>query len=74
MNMMKALIPSTILTLILSAFVGPSGIHGSYLNFQSAVIGGYTFYWSWTFFFLAMGFNGCLLMLRSTAGDSAEQN
>ena len=26
------------------------------------------------FFFLAMGFNGCLLMLRSSAGDSAEQS
>ena len=74
MNMMKALIPSTILTLILSAFIGPSGIHGSYLNFQSATIAGFAFYWSWTFFFLAMGFNGCLLMLRSRDGDAAERS
>jgi hypothetical protein len=62
MNMMKALIPSTILTLIVSAIVGSTGARESFLNIQSAAVAGHSFYWSWTFFFVAMALNGCLVL------------
>lgn len=64
MNLMKALIPSTILTLILSALVGYMGSQASFLNLQAYGIGGYTVYWSWTLFFVTMAINGCLTLAR----------
>lgn len=73
MNMMKALIPSTILTLIVSALVGPAGLEGGFLNMQHAVLGGYAFYWSWTLFFTAMALNGAIaLRLARTGGGASD--
>lgn len=64
MNMMQALIPSTILTLIVSALVGHFGSAHAFLNLQNAEIGGYAIHWSWTLFFIAMAINGGLVLLR----------
>ena len=69
MNMMKALIPSTILTLIVSALVGPAGLEGGFLNMQGALVGGYAFYWSWTLFFTAMALNGCIVLRLARRED-----
>jgi hypothetical protein len=72
MNMMKALIPSTILTLIISALVGRVGPEGGFLNLQDAAIGGYVLYWSWTLFFVAMALNGALVLQMVRNENSAE--
>jgi hypothetical protein len=72
MNMMKALIPSTILTLIISALVGRVGPEGSFLNLQGAAIGGYVLYWSWTLFFVAMALNGALVLQMARGEGPAE--
>lgn len=61
MGLMKALAPSTILTLIVSAVVGPTGSPGSFLALESATIGGHSFYWSWPFFLIVMAINGLLI-------------
>lgn len=63
MTMMKALIPSTILTLIVAAVVGSSGSGSGYLNLQHADVGGFMFWWSWPFFMTTMALNS-LLVLR----------
>jgi hypothetical protein len=74
MNMMKALIPSTILTLIVSALVGRTGLQGGFLNLQDAVIGGYALYWSWTLFFVAMALNGgIVLQMARREGPAATE-
>lgn len=69
MGLMKALIPSTILTLMISAVVGSAGSRGGMLVLQSASIGGHSFYWSWPFFMTVMAIN-CLLITRMTKGVS----
>jgi len=76
MNMMKALAPSTILTLMLSALVGQAGAGTGFLNLRSFEIGGYVVYWSWTLFFAAMAINACLLleMARREGKATAEPN
>ena len=63
MSLMKALIPSTILTLIVAAIVGPNGDGGNILTLESASIGHHTFFWSWPFFMLVMALN-CVLITR----------
>ena len=66
MGLMKALIPSTILTLIVAAINGSSGAIGSaggLLTLESAKIGGQSFYWSWPFFLTVMAIN-CVLITR----------
>jgi hypothetical protein len=61
MTLMKALIPSTILTLIVSAIVGSSGSAGGVLDFESATLNGYSFTWSWPFFLGVMALNSCIV-------------
>lgn len=64
MGLMKALIPSTILTLIVAAINGSSrtiGSGGGLLVLESARIGGHSFYWSWPFFLTVMAINGVLI-------------
>lgn len=61
MGLMKALIPSTILTLIVAAIVGPSGSTGSFLALESTTIAHFAFYWSWPFFLTVMAINGLLI-------------
>lgn len=73
MNMMKALIPSTILTLLVSALVGYGGAGRGFLNLQAGSLIGYQVFWSWTLFFVAMALNGALVLrIRSQEGTSAE--
>ncbi|MFA7602405.1 MAG: hypothetical protein WCY29_05300 [Novosphingobium sp.] len=60
---MKALVPSTILTLIVAAIVGPNGSNGSFLTLESMRVAGYSFYWSWPFFLTVMTLN-CILITR----------
>jgi hypothetical protein len=61
MGLMKALAPSTILTLIVSAVVGPTGSSESFLALERATISGHSFYWSWPFFLTVMAINGILI-------------
>lgn len=70
MSLIKALVPSTILTLIVTAIVGSSGTHGSFLTLESASFGGHTFYWSWPFFLIVMAIN-CALITRIAKDVSA---
>lgn len=64
MALMKALVPSTILTLMVAAIVGLSGSRANMLNLESAAIGGWPFYWSWPFFLIVMMLN-CLLIAHA---------
>ena len=57
MTLMKALIPSTILTLIVAAIVGSSGSSGSLLDLETFKIGSGSYYWSWPFFMVVMALN-----------------
>lgn len=61
MGLMKALVPSTILTLIVAAIVGAPGTTGNFLTLESATIGGHSFYWSWPFFLIVMAINSLLI-------------
>jgi len=61
MGLMKALVPSTILTLIIAAIVGSTGSNGSFLTLESATIGGHSFHWSWPFFMTVMAINSLLI-------------
>lgn len=53
MTLVKALVPSTLLTLAVAAIVGSAGSRGSYLNLQDAAVNGHVIYWSWPFFLIA---------------------
>lgn len=61
MDLMKALVPSTILTLIVAAIVGSTGSTGSFLTLESATVAGHSFHWSWPFFMTVMAINGVLI-------------
>jgi hypothetical protein len=54
MTLVKALVPSTILTLVVAAAVGSAGSSGNFLNLQDASISGHLFYWSWPFFLVTL--------------------
>jgi hypothetical protein len=62
MNLMKALVPSTILTLIVAALVGATGSNGGILYLQSAKVAGFAFHWSWPFFLNVMALNSVLVL------------
>lgn len=70
MSLMKALVPSTILTLIVAAMVGSNGSNGNFLTLESTSVSGHTFYWSWPFFMTVMAIN-CVLITRIAKGVSA---
>ncbi len=53
MTLVKALLPSTILTLAVAAVVGSAGSTGGFLNLQDAHLSGHVIYWSWPFFLVA---------------------
>jgi hypothetical protein len=55
MTLVKALVPSIILTLAVAAAVGSAGSSGNFLNLQDAKVSGHVFYWSWPFFLVALG-------------------
>ncbi len=50
MDFFKALIPGTILTLVVSAIFGSARSKAGYLNVTHELIQGVGFYWSWTLF------------------------
>jgi hypothetical protein len=70
MNLMKALVPSTILTLLVAALVGATGSNGNFLKLEGATLGGHAFYWSWPFFLTVMALN-CVLVARISKGVNA---
>lgn len=70
MGLMKALAPSTILTLIVTAIVGSTGATGGFLMVERATVSGYHFHWSWPFFMTVMALNS-LLITRIVKGVSA---
>ena len=62
MTLMKALIPSAILTLLVAAIVGSSSSTGGILDLESIRIGGSSYYWSWPFFLVVMALNCCIVI------------
>lgn len=71
MSLMKALVPSTILTLFVAALVGASGsgaARSSFLALDTASLAGYPVFWSWPFFLTVMAIN-CLLVTRLAKTD-----
>lgn len=70
MNLMKALVPSTILTLLVAALAGVSGSAGHFLKLEGATLAGHAFYWSWPFFLTVMAIN-CVLVTRMAKGVNA---
>ena len=61
MSLVKALVPSMILTLMVGAIAGFSGSRVNMLNVESAAIGGWPFYWSWPLFLTVTAIN-CMLI------------
>lgn len=53
MNAIKALIPGTLLTLLVSAVLAAQGVRSSSLALEHASIGQHHFYWSWPLFVIA---------------------
>ncbi|MFM6933493.1 MAG: hypothetical protein ACKOUT_14765 [Novosphingobium sp.] len=53
MDFFKALIPGTILTLVVCGIFGSARTKAGYLNVTHEMIQGYGFYWSWTLFVAA---------------------
>lgn len=65
MGLMKALVPSTILTLLVAALVGAAGASSArtgFLALESASMGGLSVFWSWPFFLTVMAINGLIVM------------
>lgn len=59
----KALIPGTILTLVVSIIIGSTGSSAGFLDIHHASISGQTFYWSWPLFLAATGLAWGILLL-----------
>ena len=70
MGLMKALIPSTILTLLVAALVGYSGASEHVLQLESASIGGHEFHWSWPFFMTVMALNSLIVLIGPQRGNA----
>jgi hypothetical protein len=68
MTLVKALVPSTILTLAVAAAVGSAGSNGSFLKLQDAQISGHQFYWSWPFFLVALALTWMLAQRIERSG------
>jgi len=64
MSLMKALVPSAILTLFVAGLLGVGGsesAHGSFLALENGQVAGFRIYWSWPFFLTVMAINGLLV-------------
>ena len=58
MSFFKALIPGTILTLIVAGIIGSTGSAGGYLDIHRTALpelARYEFYWSWPLFIASVG-------------------
>jgi hypothetical protein len=55
MNFLKALIPGSLLTWIVSSLIGRSGGRGGMLEIHRIVIEGHAIAWSWPLFIAAVG-------------------
>ncbi|MEP7223210.1 MAG: hypothetical protein ABI673_11165 [Novosphingobium sp.] len=55
MDLFKALIPSTLLTLVLCGILGANHSTGGYLNIFHMTVHGVSFYWSWPLFLVSTG-------------------
>ena len=55
MDFFKALVPGTLLTLIVCGILGSNHVRGSYLNIFHQTVQGHSFYWSWPLFIAATG-------------------
>jgi len=55
MDLFKALIPSTILTLVICGILGSNHSTGDILHVFHVTIKGVSFYWSWALFIVSTG-------------------
>lgn len=53
MDFLKALIPGSLLTFVVSALIGKGGSRGGWLSIQHFYIEGHGIYWSWILFAIA---------------------
>jgi hypothetical protein len=64
MLILKAVMPSLVLTIVVSAILASSGATAGFLNIQDAAISGHAFHWSWPLFLVGSAFSwGLLLMM-----------
>ena len=63
MLLIKALMPSLVLTLIVSAIIVSSGSAAGFLNIQAAAIEGHVVHWSWPLFLAGSALSWGLLLL-----------
>jgi hypothetical protein len=63
MLVVKALLPSFILTLVISAVVASSGTTAHFLNIHEAAIYGHTIHWSWPLFLAGSALGWVLLLM-----------
>ncbi len=63
MEFFKALIPGTILTLIVAGIFGSARSKGGILYITHETIQGFSFYWSWTGFIAAFLLSWALLAM-----------
>lgn len=50
MNFVKALIPGSVLTLVVAGIIGSNHSKGGWLMIEHMSVQGYGFYWSWPLF------------------------
>jgi hypothetical protein len=63
MLVLKAIVPSFILTVMVSAIVASSGSSAAFLNLQQATVYGHPFDWSWPLFLASSALCWGLLLL-----------
>jgi hypothetical protein len=63
MDFVKALVPGSLLTFVISMILGSNHSKGAWLNIFRVAIEGHTFYWSWPLFALATGLAWILLAI-----------
>ncbi len=64
MDFVKALIPGTLLTLLVSGIMGSNRSKGGYLYiFHQTASNDISFYWSWTLFIAATGLSWALFAM-----------
>ncbi len=59
----KALVPGTLLTWIVSMVIGSGGSSGGFLHIHQAAIASYEFHWSWPLFIFGTGLAWALFLM-----------
>lgn len=63
MAFFKALIPGTLLTLVIAGILGSAHSRGGFLNIFEQTIQGHNVYWSWTLFVASFGLSWMIMTI-----------